>query len=314
MLSNDYWYIAINKKIIRFKCKPKPKLSIKRILIRNIRNETRVYVKMDSRYKYKYRLLLSKNGRYLIVRTEKILTIPAATPNKVITKIPVIVIDPGHGGKDPGAIGIYNKEKNVVLSIGKWVAYYLKHDRYKVFLTRKSDIYPTLAQRAQLANRVKADIFVSIHANYAIKDKYHAKGLEVYFLNTTSDPRAIRLAARENGVSVKKMGDINKIILSLIQSSKIDKSKVLASYVYKNTLKYGKRIYKHYKGRGVKQAPFYVLVDTHCPSILIETAFINNPQDALMLKNPLFRKQVAYGISKGIEEYVQTRLKNTKTQ
>jgi len=309
MLSNDYWYIAASKEKIKIDCPLKPKLSVKRILVRNIRNETRIFLRMDSRYKYRYRLLLSRDGRYLIVRIEKNISNLISTKPKTLKKhahIPIIVIDPGHGGKDPGAIGIYNEEKNVVLSIAKLVAYYLKREHYRVFLTRTGDTYPTLAQRAEFANKVKADIFVSIHANYALKNRLQARGLEVYFLNTTSDARAIRLAARENGIPVSKVGDINKIILSLIQSSKIDKSKVLATYVYKNTLKYGKRVYKGYKGRGVKQAPFFVLVDTRCPSILIETAFINNPKDALMLKSPVFKRQIAYGIAKGIEAYINS--------
>lgn len=311
MLSNDYWYIAVNKKIIHFKQKPKPKAPIKKILIRQIRKETRIYIKMDSNYKYKYRLLLSKNGKYLIVRIEKNAKKAKPIYRKLVKKIPVIVIDPGHGGKDPGAIGIYSKEKNIVLDIGKKVARYLRRKHYKVFLTRRNDTYPTLAERARLANSVKADLFISIHANYALKNKLHAKGLEVYFLNTTSDKKAIRLAARENGMSVEKVGDINKIILSLIQSSKIDKSKVLASDVYKNMLKNGKIIYGGYKGRGVKQAPFYVLVDTHCPSILIETAFLNNPADALYLRKPIFRRNLAIGIAQGIEEYIKLHLKKS---
>ena len=308
MLSNHYWYIAASGEKIKIDCPLKPKLSVKRILVRNIRNETRIFLRMDSRYKYRYRLLLSKDGKYLIVRIEKNLLklIPKPEAIKKPVHIPIIVIDPGHGGKDPGAIGIYNKEKNVVLSIAKLVAYYLKLKHYRVFLTRTGDTYPTLAQRAQFANKVKADIFVSIHANYALKNRLQARGLEVYFLNTTSDARAIRLAARENGIPVSKVGDINKIILSLIQSSKIDKSKVLATYVYKSALKYGKRVYKGYKGRGVKQAPFFVLVDTRCPSILIETAFINNPKDALMLRSPVFKRQIAYGIAKGIEAYINS--------
>ncbi len=311
MLSNEYWYIAINKKILRFKQRPKPKLPIEKILIRQIRKETRIYIKMDSSHKYRYRLLLSKNGRYLIVRIEKSIKKTKPIYRKLTKKIPVIVIDPGHGGKDPGAIGIYNKEKNIVLDIGKKVAYYLRRKHYKVFLTRRNDTYPTLADRAQLANNVKADLFISIHANYALKNKFHARGLEVYFLNTTSDKKAIRLAARENGMSVEKVGDINKIILSLIQSSKIEKSKILASDVYKYVLKEGKIIYIGYKGRGVKQAPFYVLVDTHCPSILIETAFVNNPTDALYLRKPIFRRYLAIGIAKGIEEYIKLHLKKS---
>ncbi len=311
MLSNNYWYIAENGKLMKILTKPQPKYLVKRVLIRNIRNETRIYVKMDPNYHYRYRIFISADRRFLVVRAK----ITSRKGFKQVTKRskqlaakrePIIVIDPGHGGKDPGAIGPYSKEKNIVLKIAKYVAYYLRKDHYRVYLTRTKDTYPTLAQRAQLANRVGATLFVSIHANYALKDKDQARGLEVYLLNTTSDKRALQLAARENGMSVKQISDINKIILSLIQTSKIDKSKVLASDVYKWMLKEGRTVYKGYKGRGVKQAPFYVLVDTHCPSILIETAFINNPVDALYLKNRRFQKMLALGIAKGIEQYVKT--------
>jgi N-acetylmuramoyl-L-alanine amidase len=352
MLSNDYWYVTIPKQIMTLKTIPKPQLSIKQILIRQIKGETRIFVRMDPSFKYKYKLLLSENNKYLITRIEKInqnlktqknsdtnikisanhqsprqtitqttkhassQTSETSKPNiikkpRTIKHTPVIVLDPGHGGKDPGAIGIYNKEKNIVLDIAKKTASYLKRYGYKVVLTRTSDTYPTLADRSRLSNNVKADIFVSIHANYAIKNKRKARGLEVYFLNTTSDKRAINLAARENGVTVKEVGDINKILLSLIQSAKIDKSKLLALTVYNSVLKNGKRSYHGYKGRGVKQAPFYVLVDTRCPSILIETAFVNNPQDAYKLKSRSFRNSLAKGIAEGIAKYIKYHLKNT---
>ena len=217
----------------------------------------------------------------------------------------VIVIDPGHGGKDPGAIGPLDKEKDVVLFIGRYVADFLRADGYKVYMTRRGDTYPTLADRVKLSNRVKADVFVSIHANYSPKRKDNARGLEVYFLNTTSDKKALSLAARENGMSLSQLGDLNKIILSLIQTKKIQYSKVLASKVYRDMLIWGRKVYKTYKGRGVRQAPFYVLVGTRCPSILIETAFINNPVDAVYLHKDSFKRELARGIARGIEAFVK---------
>ncbi len=343
MLSNDYWYIAVPQKRITIDTPINKKLSINDILIRDIRDETRIYVRMNPNYTYKYSTILSKNGKYLIIRAKKELikqqllkkpkpalktkpvikqktTTTKQQNNKTIkpkqfTAPPkghrlTIVIDPGHGGKDPGAVGIYNKEKNVVLDIAHKTAKYLKKYGYRVILTRTGDTYPTLSDRSRLSNNVKADLFISIHANYAVKDRRNAKGLEVYFLNITSDKRAIALAARENGVSTKEIGDINKIVLSLIQSAKIEKSKILALDVYNSMLKEGRKIYSHYKGRGVKQAPFYVLVDTRCPSILIETAFINNRQDARKLKSATFRQHLAIGIARGIEQYINLHLKN----
>jgi len=314
-LSDDYWYVAFNNSVINIKTALTPSYSIKGIYPKIIRNETRIYIRMKKAKKYKFRIILSKNKKFFIVRIEEPVLHKTRNTHSVKTKIkkpiikhrhiPIIVIDPGHGGKDPGAIGIYDKEKTVVLDIGKRVAYYLKRKGYKVFLTRNSDTYPTLTQRALLANNKNADIFVSIHANYAPKNRYKAKGLEVYFLNTTSDKRAISLAARENSMTPSQVSDINKIILSLIQTSKIEKSKVLASIVLKDVAKEGRKIYTHYKIRKVKQAPFFVLVDTRCPSILIETAFINNPYDAKYLHKRAFRSKVALGISEGITSYLR---------
>ncbi len=310
-LSEYYWYIAAPSKIINIETPLVPKDNIKRILVRIIRGETRIFFKMDSNFKYRFRIVLSKNHHFLVIRIEKTPTkkeravVSQRRANRSYLK-PVIVIDPGHGGRDPGAIGLFGlEEKNITLSIGKYVAYFLRRDGYKVVMTRTGDTYPTLAGRVRLANKVNASVFVSIHANYAPKDRLKVKGLEVYFLNTTSDKRALMLAARENGMSLSQISDLNKIILSLIQTTKIKYSKILASDIYKYSLIYGKRVYRSYLGRGVKQAPFYVLVGTRCPSVLVETAFINNPSDAIFLRNKRFRRAVAHGIAVGIERFLK---------
>ena len=313
MLNDHYWYIAIPGKIISITTPMVPKGNVERILVRIIKGETRIFFKMESGFKYRFRIVLSRNHHFLVVRVEKhkkeVLgkAIIEHKGIKIKTKPkPVIVIDPGHGGKDPGALGLFGlKEKNITLSIGEYVAYFLKKDGYKVYMTRTSDTYPTLADRVRLANRVKADVFVSIHVNYAPRDRLKVKGLEVYFLNTTSDKRALELAARENGMSLSQIGDLNKIILSLIQTTKIKYSKILASDIYRYMLIFGRQVYKSYEGRGVKQAPFYVLVGTQCPSVLIETGFINNPSDAIYLRNDRFRKALAKGIAKGIEVFLK---------
>ncbi|WP_084675062.1 N-acetylmuramoyl-L-alanine amidase family protein [Hippea jasoniae] len=310
-LSDDYWYVAIPSKIIAINTPLLPKYDIKKILVRIIRGETRIFFKMDNAYTYNFRFVISKNHHFLIVRIsrkthkEPILNKhqAPALQNKLLP--PVIVIDPGHGGKDPGAIGLFNKEKNVVLKIGLYVYKILKSKGYRVYMTRYGDVYPTLADRVVFANKKHATIFVSIHANYAPKDKNKARGLEVYFLNTTSDKRALWLAAKENNMSLSQLDDLNKIILSMIQTTKIKYSKMLASYVYKYMLKDGRLVYRGYKGRGVRQAPFYVLVGTRCPSILIETAFINNPEDALFLRNRRFLYYLAKGIAAGIERFLK---------
>jgi len=297
-LSNNYFYIAIPNTKFAVKCSLRKRLDVKNIINKTIRQERRIYIKLSNRFKYKYRVILS-HKKYLIVRIIK--------KRKATKKIPVVVIDPGHGGKDPGAIGTYDKEKNIVLPIALETARYLKKSGVKVVLTRKSDKYPTLADRVAISNKDKADVFVSIHANYAAHDRRKAKGLGVYFVNTSSDKRTMSLAARENGMSIAQIKDINKIILSMVQTAKIESSKQLAEGIYKDTLKSGRKMYKHYSGRGVRQAPFYVLIGTMCPSILIETAFVNNPQDALYLHKNRFRTMLAKGIAHGILNFLRNR-------
>ena len=314
MLNKDYWYIAAPGKIMSITTPLIPKGNVRRILVRIIKGETRIFFKMNSGYQYKFHIVLSKNHHFLIVRVEKqnkiemrkSFTVKKEAIRTKTHNVPVIVIDPGHGGKDPGAIGLFGlEEKNITLSIGKYVTYFLRKDGYRVYMTRTSDTYPTLADRVRLANRVKADVFVSIHANYAPTDRLKVKGLEVYFLNTTSDRRALELAARENGMSMSQIGYLNRIILSLIQTTKIKYSKILASDIYHYMLIYGRKVYKSYVGRGIKQAPFYVLVGTRCPSVLVETAFINNPSDATFLGKDRFRRALAKGIAKGIELFLK---------
>ncbi len=313
-LSENYWYVAVPGKIISINAPLVPRGNVERILVRIIKGETRIFFRMKKGFRYRFRIVLSKNHHFLVIRIEREpLKSYAKRPLKITTKNenvkkvkPVIVIDPGHGGKDPGAIGLFGlEEKNITLSVGKYVAYFLRKDGYRVVLTRVSDNYPTLADRVRIANRVNAAVFVSIHVNYTPKDRGKVKGLEVYFLNTTSSKRALRLAARENGMSLSQISDLNKIILSLIQTTKIHYSKILASDIYRYMLAYGKEVYKDYSGRGVKQAPFYVLVGTRCPSVLIETGFINNPSDAIFLRSRRFRMAVAKGIARGIEQFLK---------
>lgn len=303
-LSNNYFYIAIPNTKFAVKCSLRKRLDVKKIINKTIRQERRIYIKLSNKFKYKYRVILS-HGKYLIVRIVK--TVKIIKKRKTIKKVPVVVIDPGHGGKDSGAIGTYDKEKNIVLPIALETARYLEKSGVKVVLTRKSDKYPTLADRVAISNKDKADVFVSIHANYAAHNRRKAKGLGVYFVNTSSDKRTMSLAARENGMSIAQIKDINKIILSMVQTTKIESSKQLAEDVYKDTLKSGRKMYKHYSGRGVRQAPFYVLIGTMCPSILIETAFVNNPQDALYLHKNRFRTILAKGIAHGILNFLSNR-------
>ncbi len=294
-LNNHYFYIAIPHKTLKINPSIKPSGIIQKIIPVIINGETRVFIKLPNTFHYRYTLKLIRH-QYIIVGLYKTPLTKKTPKNK-----PVVVIDPGHGGRDPGGIGIYNYEKNVVLKIAEDVKHYLEQSGLvKVVMTRTKDEFVSLENRVKIANKVHSAVFVSIHANISPKDKKYARGLMVFFLNATSDKRAIELAALENGTTVKQVSVLNKIIISLIQSTKIQKSVKLARDVYKYTLRYGKLTYSGYRGDGVKQAPFFVLVGTKCPSILIETAFLSNRRDDKELSSPAFRHEIAKGIAKGI--------------
>ncbi len=214
-----------------------------------------------------------------------------------------VVVDPGHGGKDPGAIGIRGvKEKDIVLKIAREVKKELSRKGIDVYLTRKTDVFIPLSERARIANEKGADVFVSIHCNACNNKK--VRGISTWILNATSDERAIEIAARENNVPVEKMDDINKIILSLIQSAKLNISKKLAYYVQKDIVR---ELHGASQGLGVRQAPFYVLVDTRMPSILVEALFVTNPSDARLLSKRAYRRRIAKGISEGIVKFLKGR-------
>jgi N-acetylmuramoyl-L-alanine amidase len=223
-----------------------------------------------------------------------------------------IVLDPGHGGHDPGAVGPKNLyEKNVVLDIALKVRDILsKNENYEVFLTRDKDIFIPLEQRTAIANSKNADLFISIHANASVRRE--AKGIETYMLNWTNDEEAMKVAARENSISLKKMKQINskemdilEIIKSdLIRENKRDESIRLANYIQKDLVGSLNRHYTHVVDLGVKQALFYVLFGAKMPSVLVEVSFISNPLEEKLLSKEEYRHEVAKSISAGISRYL----------
>lgn len=218
-----------------------------------------------------------------------------------------VIIDAGHGGKDPGALGPRGiKEKNVVLDIAKRVKRLLEKEKgYEVIMTRSSDKYLSLEKRTVLANSNKANLFVSIHVN-AHRNK-RVKGLETYLLNWTDDAEAMRVAARENKISFKRMrqsrSEVGLILASLQLQNKRDESLKLAHLVQNSMISSLDRRYKSVIDLGVKQALFYVLVGAEMPSVLVETSFITNYSEARRLSSPRYRQHVAEGIASGIKSY-----------
>nr|WP_320011631.1 N-acetylmuramoyl-L-alanine amidase [uncultured Desulfobulbus sp.] len=216
--------------------------------------------------------------------------------------IKTIVIDPGHGGKDPGAMAHGLKEKDIVLQIAQKLATILREDfHYQVLLTRTEDVYIPLEQRIEIANHQKADLFVSIHIN-AHTDQSNS-GIETYFLNLATDADAMRVAALENASSTHSFGELQDILASLMNNSKIDESSRLARFVQNNLIKGFSHTYRP-KNLGVKQAPFYVLIGAEMPAILAELTFISNPSEARLLKNSAHLQRLARQLANGIVAYV----------
>jgi len=215
-----------------------------------------------------------------------------------------VVIDAGHGGKDPGAIGPTGlREKDVVLKIAKKVASRLKKDLgCQVVLTRKKDRFLPLTQRTAIANARKADIFVSIHANAAPNRR--ASGVETYFLNFALDEEAMRVAARENATSTKRIGDLKNILSDIMKNTKVDESSRLADYIQKEVVRNLRKRYSNVKSKGVKQAPFFVLIGARMPSVLVEVSFISNRKEEKRLKSNRYLDRVAEGIVNGIKSYI----------
>ena len=226
---------------------------------------------------------------------------PAASVTK---KDMIIVLDPGHGGKDPGALGRKGtREKDIVLKISGHLRDLLaKKTKAKVFMTRESDVFIELKDRATFANQHKADLFVSIHINS--HPKKSIKGLELYHFGEASDPRALEVAARENGTPLEDNGPAWQFILAdKLHDKKIENSQELAWTTKKALVNYLQPFYK-IKDHGVKTAPFFVLRMTTMPAILAEIAFISNPSEEKLLKSTTYQKRMARGIFEGIKVYI----------
>ena len=218
----------------------------------------------------------------------------------------IIVVDAGHGGKDPGAIG-YRKyrEKVVVLSIARDLASILKKRGFKVYMTRSKDHFVKLRNRTKYANRKHADIFISIHANaVSPRNALKAEGLETYFLSKSRSSRAKRVAAKENKVDLSEMDYYGKeSFLSTLNSHNIVAANKLAIDLQRGALASLNKRYKHVKDAGVREGPFWVLVGAQMPAVLVEVGFITNPTEAKRLVSTKYQKQLATGLANGVERY-----------
>lgn len=215
-----------------------------------------------------------------------------------------IVIDPGHGGKDPGAMGHGLKEKDITLRVARKTAEQLRSAYgYEVILTRDNDRSLPLEERTAIANTQKADLFISIHVN-AHPDK-STRGVETFYLNLATNTEAMRVAALENATTTMNISDLQDILTGLMQNSKIRESSVLAEYI-QNRMVSGLRESNYLTtDLGVKQAPFYVLIGAEMPAVLAEISFISNHHDAKRLQDEKFLDAIARQIAAGITGYVE---------
>ncbi len=222
-------------------------------------------------------------------------------------KIGRIVIDAGHGGHDTGTIGptgLMEKDLclDVALRLGKIIQQ--KLPGADVVYTRPDDTFVPLEERTRLANEAKADLFISIHANSS--HDAQARGIETYYLNLKGSAEAMEVAARENASSSDGVHDLEDLVKRIARTEKIDESREFAQDVQDSLSRNVQKGSRQIKNRGVRKAPFVVLIGADMPSILTEISFLSNPADEKMLKQPEHRQRVAEGIYQGVAGYLQS--------
>jgi N-acetylmuramoyl-L-alanine amidase len=221
-------------------------------------------------------------------------------------KISRIVIDPGHGGHDTGTIGPHGlMEKDLCLDVALRLGHEIeeKLPGAEVVYTRKDDTFIPLEQRTAIANEAKADLFISIHANSSHDEA--ARGIETYYLNFATSAESMEVAARENALSQESLHDLQDIIKKIARNEKVEESKELASDIQDSLTHRLQSVNQNERNRGVKKAPFVVLIGANMPSVLSEISFISNPSDERLLKKTDQRQRVADGLYRGIASYLE---------
>ena len=220
-------------------------------------------------------------------------------------KIRRIVIDPGHGGHDSGTVGPNGiEEKNIALDVALRLGRLLRQQSgAEVIYTRDTDAFVPLETRTAIANKAAADLFISIHANSSPDSD--ARGVETYYLNFTTSADALEVAARENAVSDESIHQLSDLVKKIALQDKIAESKEFAADVESSLYRGLQADNPGFKDRGVKKAPFVVLIGANMPSILAEISFLSNPQTAGNLKEGAYRQRIAESLYRGIARYVQ---------
>lgn len=240
-------------------------------------------------------------------RNRQVASLPPASARSAVPAIRKIVLDPGHGGRDPGAIGVDGvAEKDIVLRVARKLAAKLQKDMgIQVILTRKDDSYVPLENRTAIANAEDADLFISLHMNAATTPD--ARGLETYYLDNTTDEASIRLASRENGTPRGKISDLQFILSDMTQNSKLEDSISLAHNLQGSVVNaMSKKM--DVRDLGVKKALFYVLVGARMPSVLVEMFFITNKVEGRAMAQEAYQDAVVEALYDGILKYNQSTL------
>jgi N-acetylmuramoyl-L-alanine amidase len=212
-----------------------------------------------------------------------------------------VVIDPGHGGRDPGALGLYSvREKDVTLKLAKSLGAKLEDRGFEVLFTRKSDRTMRLEERTAIAEAARADLFVSVHANAA--PRRSVNGIETYYLDKNHERHNLTVAARENGISRDQLNELQKTLAQLRVSELSGYSHYLADLVQAELVGGLPRRYR-VKDLGVKKGPFYVLFLSNTPAILIEAGFITNKTEAKRLRSDAYLDALADRIATGVARY-----------
>lgn len=234
----------------------------------------------------------------------------SATDRRVIKRRPLVVLDPGHGGHEPGAANDEHAlvESGLALVLAELTAERLGEimPRARVMLTRSTDVDLSLEERCALANAMEADVFISIHLN-ASPEPVRRGGVTTFVLDTTNNRQALRLAARENGTRVAEVTGIQSLLAKHHRKGQLEGSLNLAGKIQRHTLKGGRAVFPELADRGVRRAMFYVLVGARMPAVLLEASFLTYEPEARALSTRTYRRALAHGIASGIASYLHSR-------
>lgn len=227
--------------------------------------------------------------------------IPLTLPRQLGLNVSRVVIDPGHGGRDPGASGHGLTESTLTLDLAERVTTYLHASGVEVILTRQTDHFVPLEQRTDLTTRNNADLFVSLHVNASHREA--TRGIETYVLDFTDDDESRLVAARENQQTARTLSELDSYVKAITNSVKTTESDQLAIYIQQHLVNNLSTVAPDMPDLGIKHAPFVVLVGTQVPSVLVEIGFLSNAKDAALLKTERFRDSVASAIASAVLQY-----------